>query len=216
MIDHHQADETLPEVLALVNPNRLDDISGLGYLCAAGVVFMVIVALNRALRAAGFWTSSRPEPDLMALCDLVALGTVADVVPLKGLNRAFVTRGLAVMKRRDRPGLRALMDVARLNGPPTPYHLGFMLGPRINAGGRIGDAALGARLLTLTDDAEASRIAQELDRLNKERQVVEEASLEEAMNEALVALGPLEDAATVLVCAGRNWHPGIVASLPHA
>ena len=210
VIDHHQADETLPEVLALVNPNRLDDISGLGYLCAAGVVFMVIVALNRALRAGGFWTASRPEPDLMALCDLVALGTVADVVPLKGLNRAFVTRGLAVMKRRERPGLRALMDVARLNGPPTPYHLGFMLGPRINAGGRIGDAALGARLLTMSDEDEAVRIAQDLDRLNKERQVVEEASLTEAMNEALAALGPQEDAANVLVCAGRNWHPGIV------
>ncbi len=209
VIDHHQADETLPEVTALVNPNRRDDISQLGHLAACGVTFMVLVALNRALRQGGFFASGH-EPDLMALLDLVALGTVADVVPLKGLNRAFVTRGLAVMKRRERVGLRALMDVARLNGPPSPYHLGFLIGPRINAGGRIGDAALGARLLTLDDEGEAMGIAAQLDRLNQERQVVEQDSLREAEAEAFAALGPEEDGASVLVCAADNWHPGVV------
>ncbi len=208
--DHHQADERLPEVAALVNPNRLDDLSGLGHLCAAGVTFMMVVALNRALRDRGFWTSGRPEPDLMRLLDLVALGTIADVVPLKGLNRAFVTRGLAVMRKRDNVGLRALMDVAKLDGPPTPYHLGFLIGPRINAGGRIGDAGLGARLLVTDDALEAQRIATELDRLNRERQVVELGTVAEAEAEALAALGPMEEGTAVIVTAGNGWHAGVV------
>jgi len=208
--DHHQADETLPAVEAVVNPNRQDDLSGLGQLCAAGVTFMLVVALNRHLRGKGHWTTARPEPDLMGLLDLVALGTVADVVPLTGLNRAFVTRGLVMMRRRENAGLRALMDVARLDGPPTPYHLGFLLGPRINAGGRIGDAALGLRLLMTEDTLEAGRIAAELDRLNRERQVVEIGTLEEAEAEALASLGPLEEGASVVVTAGNGWHPGVV------
>jgi single-stranded-DNA-specific exonuclease len=208
--DHHQADERLPAVEAVVNPNRLDDLSGLGHLCAAGVTFMLVVALNRHLRGLGFWTHARPEPDLMRLLDLVALGTVADVVPLKGLNRAFVARGLGVMRRRENVGLRALMDAARLDGPPTPYHLGFLLGPRINAGGRIGDAGLGARLLITDDTLEAGRIAAELDRLNRERQVVEQGTVAEAEAEALAALGPLEEGASVVVTAGNGWHPGVV------
>lgn len=208
--DHHQADVTLPKVEALVNPNRQDDLSGLGHLCAAGVTFMVIVALNRHLRGLGHWTAARPEPDLMRLTDLVALGTVADVVPLKGLNRAFVARGLAVMRRRENVGLRALMDAARLDGPPTPYHLGFLLAPRINAGGRIGDAGLGARLLMTQDTIEAGQIAAELDRLNRERQVVEQGTLAAAEAEALAALGPLEEGASVVVTAGDGWHPGVV------
>jgi single-stranded-DNA-specific exonuclease len=210
--DHHQADETLPAVEALVNPNRLDDLSGLGHLCAAGVTFMLVVALNRRLRARGFWTTARPEPDLMRLLDLVALGTVADVVPLKGLNRAFVARGLGVMRRRENIGLRALMDAARLDGPPTPYHLGFLIGPRINAGGRIGDAGLGTRLLVTDDTGEAVRIAGELDRLNRERQVVEQGTVAEAEAEALAALGPLEEGASVVVTARDGWHPGVVGS----
>ncbi|KAF0120936.1 MAG: single-stranded-DNA-specific exonuclease [Xanthobacteraceae bacterium] len=193
-----------------MNPNRQDDLSGLGQLCAAGVTFMLVVALNRHLRGKGHWTTARPEPDLMGLLDLVALGTVADVVPLTGLNRAFVTRGLAVMRRRENAGLRALMDVARLDGPPTPYHLGFLLGPRINAGGRIGDAALGLRLLMTEDTLEAGRLAAELDRLNRERQVVETGTLEEAEAEALASLGPLEEGAAVVVTAGNGWHPGVV------
>ncbi|QCI68552.1 single-stranded-DNA-specific exonuclease RecJ [Phreatobacter stygius] len=208
--DHHQADETLPAVAALVNPNRLDDLSGLGHLCAAGVTFMMVVALNRALRQRGFWTTGRPEPDLMRLTDLVALGTIADVVPLKGLNRAFVARGLAVMRKRDNVGLRALMDVAKLDGPPTPYHLGFLIGPRINAGGRIGDAGLGARLLVTDDALEAQRIAAELDRLNRERQVVELGTVAEAEAEALAALGPMEEGTAVIVTAGNGWHAGVV------
>ncbi|MEA2997951.1 MAG: single-stranded-DNA-specific exonuclease, partial [Alphaproteobacteria bacterium] len=134
VIDHHQADEQLPPAVAVVNPNRLDDVSRLGHLAAAGVTFLVLVAINRELRLRRFWTEARPEPDLLDLTDLAALGTVADVVPLKGLNRAFVAKGLIVMRRREHAGLTALMDVARLSGPPEPWHLGFMLGPRINAG----------------------------------------------------------------------------------
>jgi single-stranded-DNA-specific exonuclease len=173
VLDHHQAPEQLPEAYAIVNPNRLDDLSGLGHLCAAGVVFMTLVAVNRILRARGFWEKRGGEPDLMAMLDLVALGTVADVVPLVGLNRAFVRQGIAVMRRRDRLGLRALADSARLDGPIAPYHLGFLFGPRINAGGRIGDAALGARLLLTGDENEAAKIATELERLNRERQEIE-------------------------------------------
>jgi len=209
VLDHHQAPEELPPAVAVVNPNRQDDLSGLGPLCAAGVVFMTLVALNRALRASGFWSPTRPAPDLMALIDLVALATVADVVPLKGLNRAFVLRGLDVMRHRGRPGLRALFDVARTNGPPRSQALGFMIGPRINAGGRIGDAALGARLLLETDDIEADRIAAELDRLNKERQAIEAEAVAEAEAEAQAALGSREDAA-VIVTAMEGWHPGVV------
>src|SRR5207248_5753217 len=127
VIDHHQADERLPPALAIVNPNRLDDVSELGHLAAVGLVFMSVVALNRELRARGFWTTSRGEPDLLGFLDLVALGTVADVVPLKGLNRAFVVKGLIALRRRENVGLTALMDVGRLGGPPEPWHLGFLL-----------------------------------------------------------------------------------------
>ncbi len=210
VLDHHQAPETLPEADALVNPNRLDDLSGLGHLCAAGVVFLTLVALNRVLRAAGHWTGARPEPDLLGALDLVALATVADVVPLIGLNRAFVRQGIAVMRRRGRPGLRYLGDVAGLNGPVEPYHLGFLLGPRINAGGRIGDAGLGARLLLTGDDLEAEKIAGDLDRLNRERQSIELAMVAEAEAEALAMVGLDESQGSVLVLASQGWHPGIV------
>ena len=172
VLDHHQADEKLPDAI-VVNPNRLDDLSGLGHLAAVGLVFMAVVAINRVLRTRGFWTEARPEPDLLGWLDIVALGTVADVVPLKGLNRAFVAKGLIAMRRRDNVGLTALMDVARLSGPPEPFHLGFLLGPRINAGGRIGRADLGAQLLRTDDPVEAGRIAAELDRLNRERRAME-------------------------------------------
>ena len=208
VIDHHQAPEQLPDAI-VVNPNRLDDLSGLGQLCAAGVAFMLLVALKRVLRDRGFWTRTRLEPDLLMGLDLVALATVADVAPLTGLNRAFVTKGLAVMRARGRAGLRALFDCAGMDGPPRPYHLGFVIGPRINAGGRIGDAALGAKLLTLTDEAEARRIAEELDRLNRERQVLEAATLEAAEAEALGLLG-LEEKGAAIVTASAGWHPGIV------
>jgi single-stranded-DNA-specific exonuclease len=209
VIDHHQADEQLPAAVAVVNPNRLDDISGLGSLAAVGVTFLVLVALNRELRLRGYWNVGRPEPDLLDLTHLAALGTVADVVPLKGLNRAFVAKGLIAMRRREHAGLTALMDVARLSGPPEPWHLGFMLGPRINAGGRIGRADLGAQLLMLEDPIEAARIATELDRLNRERQTIEQATLAEAEAEAMAALG-IEEKGAVVVTAAAGWHPGVV------
>jgi single-stranded-DNA-specific exonuclease len=209
IIDHHQADENLPPAVAVVNPNRLDDLSGLGYLAAVGLVFLVVVAINRELRRRGFWSAARPEPDLLALLDLVALGTVADVVALKGLNRAFVAKGLIAMRRRERVGLTALMDVSRLSGPPDPWHLGFMLGPRINAGGRIGRADLGAELLLCTDQTAAAALAAQLDRLNRERQAIELAAVAEAEAEATAALG-IEEKGAVLVTGSPRWHPGVV------
>jgi single-stranded-DNA-specific exonuclease len=209
VIDHHQADEELPNALAVVNPNRLDDLSRLGHLAAVGLVFMTIVALNRELRRREFWTPERLEPDLLRFLDLVALGTVADVVPLKGLNRAFVAKGLLALRRRETPGLTALMDVARLGGPPQSWHLGFLLGPRINAGGRIGRATLGVDLLMQDDPAECVRLAGELDRLNRERQAIELATLAEAEAEAMAALGA-EEKGAVVVTAAEGWHPGVV------
>jgi len=209
VIDHHQADEELPPALAIVNPNRRDDLSGLGYLAAAGLTFMTIVAVNRALRRRGFWNADRPEPDLLAYLDDVALGTVADVVPLIGLNRALVAKGLIALRRRERAGHVSLMDVARLSAPPEAWHLGFLLGPRINAGGRIGRADLGVRLLLEEDPIEAAKIAAELDRLNRERQTIEQETLAQAEAEANAALG-IEEKGAVVVTAAESWHPGIV------
>jgi single-stranded-DNA-specific exonuclease len=209
VIDHHQCGDELPVVDALVNPNRLDDLSGLGHLAAVGLVFITLVAVNRELRGRGFWTAEMPEPDLLSVLHHVALGTVADVAPLLGLNRAFVAKGLIAMRRRDHVGHTALMDVSRLNGPPEAWHLGFMLGPRINAGGRIGRADLGVRLLLEGDVSEAARIAAELDRLNTERRVIEQMAEAQAEAEALASLG-LEDKGAVVVTASEGWHPGVV------
>jgi single-stranded-DNA-specific exonuclease len=203
VIDHHQADEHLPAAL-VVNPNRLDDLSRLGHLAAVGLTFLTVVATNRVLRARGFWNAPPGEPDLLSLLDLVALGTVADVAPLEGLNRAFVVKGLLAMRRRERPGLTALMDIARLAGPPEPWHLGFLLGPRINAGGRIGRADLGARLLLEPDGARAAAIAAELDRLNRERQTIEQSTVAEAQQ-----LAEVQDAA-LIVTAAPGWHLGVL------
>jgi single-stranded-DNA-specific exonuclease len=208
VLDHHQAPEVLPEAL-VVNPNRLDDLSGQGGLCAAGVVFLALAGLSRTLRARGWWGDDRPAPDLLAALDLVALATVADVAPLVRLNRALVAKGLSVMAARSRPGLAALMDAARLDRAPRARDLGFALGPRINAGGRIGDAGLGARLLTLADGAEAHRIAAALDRLNSERQLVERATLEQAIAQAEAQLAR-SNRLSCLVLEGANWHPGVV------
>jgi single-stranded-DNA-specific exonuclease len=208
VIDHHQADERLPDVTALVNPNRQDDISGQGMLCAAGVVFLVLVATTRELRRRGHYSGAR-EPDLLALLDMVALATVADVVPLVGLNRAYVKKGLAVMRARENVGLTALSDAAGLSVAPTPYHLGFILGPRINAGGRIGNAALGATLLSSSDPTEAQRIAETLHRLNKERKDIETAVLEEAMAIADRQVTDNPDRA-ILVVGSDAWHKGVV------
>lgn len=208
VLDHHQAPERLPEALALVNPNRQDDLSGLGHLCAAGVVFLAVVALNRALRRRNFF-GQRAEPDLMASLDLVALATVADVVPLVGLNRAFVRQGLTIMRGRRRQGLAALLDTAGLSGAPESWHLGYLVGPRINAGGRIGDAALGSRLLLSEDPVHAGQLATELDRLNRERQTIEAMAVEEAEAQALVLLDRLPDL-PVIITASAEWHPGVV------
>lgn len=205
VVDHHLSDHDLPLATALVNPNRPDDISGLGYLCAAGVTFMVLVAVNRILRNRG----DTGLPDLLGLLDLVALATVCDVVPLTGLNRAFVVRGLEVARRGDKPGLAALVLAARVGGPLNPYHLGFLIGPRINAGGRIGDAALGTRLLALDDEHQAMVIAAQLDELNSERQRIEVEAVEQACAAAEAEIGGGEGP-PVLVLASADWHPGIV------
>src|SRR6202167_3481044 len=206
VIDHHQADEVLPPAVAIVNPNRRDDLSGLGHLAAVGLTFMTVVAVNRVLRSRGFWTTERPEADLLLFLDDVALGTVADVVPLIGLNRAFVAKGLIALRRRERVGHVSLMDVARLSGPPEAWHLGFLLGPRINAGGRIGRADLGVKLLLEDDPDKAAQIAAELDRLNRERQTIELDTLAQAEAEAMAALGSEENGAVGVTAAG-GWHP---------
>lgn len=207
VIDHHQMGPDLPPCVALVNPNRQDDLSGQGHLCAAGVVFMVLVATARLLRERG-------EPraasfDLLRHLDLVALATVCDVVPLKGLNRAYVVKGLLAARHMGNAGLAALFRKTGLGGPVTPYHLGFLIGARINAGGRIGDAALGSRLLTLDDAPEADAIAARLDDLNRERQAMEADMLAEAEAEVVAEYGDGENA-SVIVTASNTWHPGIV------
>lgn len=209
VVDHHQADERLPDVAALINPNRQDDVSGLGHLCAAGVVFMLIVATARELRRRGHYRDGAMPPDLLQLLDLVALATICDVVPLAGLNRAYAAKGLQVMRQRRNIGLRALADAAALNTPPTAYHLGFVLGPRINAGGRIGDAALGARLLAIDDEMEAARIAVLLDKLNRERKAIEQQMLEEAMATADAQLDA-DASLPMLFVASDTFHKGVV------
>jgi len=208
VLDHHQMGTEQPKCVALVNPNRQDDLSGLGYLCAAGVVFMTLVAVQRALRQRG----QEVGANLLDMLDIVALATVCDVVPLRGLNRAFVVKGMQVMRAQKNIGLTALAKVARLDGPITPYHLGFMLGPRINAGGRIGDAALGSKLLANQSEEEAAAIALKLDDLNKERQAAEAIMLEEAISEGDAEMGK-GDGPSVLITARKGWHPGIVGLL---
>ncbi|MCX5479869.1 single-stranded-DNA-specific exonuclease RecJ [Kaistia geumhonensis] len=209
VLDHHQMGAELPPAVAVVNPNRQDDLSGLGYLAAVGVTFLAIVAVNRELRRRGWYAGARTEPDLLQWLDLVALGTVCDVVPLVGLNRAFVVKGLIALRRGANSGIAALGRLARIDAPLSPYHLGFLIGPRINAGGRIGDAALGARLLSLDEAAQTEVIAAELDELNRQRQAVEAAMLEQALAEADAEIGGGEGPA-VIVTADPQWHPGIV------
>lgn len=201
ILDHHLGGETLPAALAVVNPNRQDETGDLAHLCAAAVVFLMLVEAGRQLREVG-----HKAPDLMGMLDLVALATIADVAPLIGVNRAFVRQGLKVMARRDRTGLVALADVARMDAKPTAYHLGFLLGPRINAGGRIGKADLGARLLACDNPAEARAMAERLDQLNSERREVEASVRAAAMAQA-------EERgldAPLVWAAGEGWHPGVV------
>ena len=209
VVDHHVAEARLPRACAVIDPNRLDDESPHRQLAAVGVAFLLVVGLNRHLREAG-WYRERAEPDLLQWLDLVALGTVCDVVPLTGVNRAFVRQGLAVMRQRRNVGLRALGDVAGLEEPPGVYHLGFILGPRVNAGGRVGEASLGARLLTTEDDDKAREIARHLDALNRERQAIEQAVLEDAI-EQVESAGAGEHAAAPLVLAhDERWHAGVI------
>ncbi len=201
VLDHHLGGETLPDCVAVVNPNRQDETGELAHLCAAGVVFLMLVEANRQMRDAG-----TPGPNLMAMLDLVALGTVADVAPLIGVNRALVRQGLKVMARRDRTGVVALSDVSRMDAAPNTYHLGFLLGPRVNAGGRIGQADLGARLLSTDNEQEARAIAARLDELNTERRDIEAAVRAAAMAQA-------EERgfdAPLVWAAGEGWHPGVV------
>ncbi|WP_282168611.1 single-stranded-DNA-specific exonuclease RecJ [Ruegeria atlantica] len=201
VLDHHLGGETLPDCVAVVNPNRQDESGDLGYFCAAGVVFLMLIEAGRQLREAEV-----KGPDLIGLLDLVALATVADVAPLIDANRALVRQGLKVMAQRQRPGLVALSDVARMDSAPTSYHLGFLLGPRVNAGGRIGQADLGARLLSTDSMTEAEALSQRLDELNTERRDIENAvraaALEQAEKRGLEA--PL------VWAAGEGWHPGVV------
>lgn len=201
VFDHHLGGETLPPAHAVVNPNRQDEDGALGHLCAAGVVFLALVEARRQLRS-----HDQAGPDLMSFLDLVALATVADVAPLIGVNRAFVRQGLTIMARRERPGLVALCDCARMDTAPMAYHLGFVLGPRVNAGGRVGQADLGARLLATPDMAEAQALAERLESFNTERREIE-ASVRAA------ALAQAEERgfdAPLVWAAGEGWHPGVV------
>ena len=207
VVDHHKCVADLPRALAMVNPNRLDesdDAAAHGHLAAVGVAFVLAVAVVRTLRTRGFF-ETRAEPDLFSLLDLVALGTVADVAQIKGLNRAFVAQGLKVMARRGNVGLAALIDASRLNRPPKCSDCGFALGPRINAGGRVGEASLGVRLLTTEDAAEAAELAARLSNLNEERRAIE-AAVQEAAEEQLAS----QHNRSVVVVAGRGWHPGVI------
>ncbi|MBU0582865.1 MAG: single-stranded-DNA-specific exonuclease RecJ [Alphaproteobacteria bacterium] len=209
VLDHHQVGGPLPSAVAVVNPNRDDDLSGQGHLCAAGVVFLALVQTARVLRI------ERPDaeqPDLLSMLDLVALATVCDVVSLTGVNRAFVVKGLLAARQQNNAGLNALARVARIGEPVGTFHLSFLIGPRINAGGRIGDAALGSRLLATDDPVEATTIAETLDRLNQERQAMEQGMLAEARAEADAELvgGP---GPAIILTASPNWHPGIVGLL---
>jgi single-stranded-DNA-specific exonuclease len=207
VLDHHVAEPRLPPAAAVINPNRLDERPGYGQLAAVGVSFLFAVGVNRALRQGGWYGPARPEPDLRQWLDLVALGTVCDVVPLTGLNRALVAQGLKVLARRGNVGLAMLADVAGLKEAPGTYHLGFVLGPRINAGGRVGAADLGARLLTSEDAGEAGSLARQLDALNDERRAVEQAVLEAAVAQVETAARP---ARAVVMASAEGWHAGVI------
>ncbi len=205
VIDHHQSADTLPPAVAIVNPNRLDESSEHRYLAAVGMAFLVAVAVQSVLRERGFF-EGKPKPDLLSLLDIVALGTVCDVVPLVGANRAFVSQGLKVMHARRNVGLAALADVAGVNETPSAYHLGFVLGPRINAGGRVGQANLGSELLATDDPEYAAHIAEKLNHFNHERKAIETLVQDEAMAQAENA--PQD--APLLFAAGKGWHPGVI------
>ena len=201
ILDHHLGGETLPNAYAVVNPNRQDEKGDLYYLCAAGVVFLTLVAANSIRR-----NNNKSTPDLLNMLDLVALGTVADVAPLIGFNRALVRQGLKVMAKRERIGITALSDIAKMNNAPSPYHLGYLLGPRINAGGRVGKADLGIRLLTCKNYDEANSIADKLNQLNDERRSIEAT----VQLQALEQVEKMDSNSALAWAAGEGWHPGVV------
>ena len=206
VLDHHQSEVNLPRAFSVINPNRLDDQSNLQYLCAAGVTFMFLVSMNRILRIKKIFEKINiNEPDLISYLDLVSLGTVCDVVPLIGLNRALVRQGLKILKSKKNLGLKTLLDICKIDSNPSIYHLGYMLGPRINAGGRVGKCSHGANLLLDTDPKSAFRLASELDQYNKERQLLEKDLLQKILNEKKdYTKDP------VLVLSGVNWHEGVI------
>jgi single-stranded-DNA-specific exonuclease len=206
VVDHHEAEPSLPEALAVVNPNRFDEDSPHGQLAAVGVAFLLIVAINKRLREAG-WYQTHPAPDLMQWLDIVALGTVCDVVPLVGVNRALVSQGLKVMAKRANPGIAALADISGVKERLEAFHLGYMLGPRVNAGGRVGQADLGVRLLSTDDPQEAAILAAQLDGYNKERQEIEAGVLRAAIGQVE---GLAADARPLVIAAGEDWHAGVI------
>jgi single-stranded-DNA-specific exonuclease len=213
VVDHHVAEAGLPDAIAVINPNRLDEESEHGQLAAVGVSFLLAVALNRALRDDGFFkeNTSIKEPNLLDWLDIVALGTVADMVSLTGVNRALVVQGLKVMAKRQNAGLTALADVSRMDEAPSTYHLGFLMGPRVNAGGRVGESYLGAQLLSTDSAEEAFNIAQKLDVYNQERREIEEVVLQEALAMAEAkADKKSNEAGSVVFIAGHDWHPGVI------
>lgn len=207
--DHHQTGGGLPTCFALINPRRADDTSGLGYLAAVGVTFLLVVAVNRCLRRRGYF-DTHDEPDVMQLLDMVALGTVCDVVPLQGVNRALVRQGLAVAAHTDNMGIQALSRVSRAEGPLGTYELGFQLGPRLNAGGRVGEASLGVRLLSTQSSEEATGFASRLNDLNTERRAIEAQVLADAMHEAEAKIAAHNAAPPFFLCARVGWHPGVI------
>jgi len=211
VIDHHQAELQLPAAVAVVNPNRIDEAEGYGQLAAVGVTFLFIVGINRALRKAGWYQAQGlEEPDLMSLLDLVALGTICDVVPLVGVNRALVAQGLKVMAGRANVGIRALGDVAGIREEPGTYHAGFLIGPRVNAGGRVGRAEAGSRILSTDDAHEAEQLAHELHGYNAERQAIEHMVLEQAMAQVAARIGPAGAPPPVIIASGKGWHSGVI------
>lgn len=209
IVDHHQAAVELPQAFAVINPNRQDDTSGLGHLCAAGVVLLLLAATNRALREARYFNAAVEEPNLLRWLELVALATVCDVVPLKGLNRAYVAQGLKVMARRENAGIAALADVAGLRRRPDAHAVGYLIGPRLNAAGRIGHARDALELLLCDDRNLALRLARALDDMNRKRQALEMRAVEDAKSQAEASLGTSGTAA-VIVVASEAWHPGVV------
>ncbi len=206
VLDHHQSEIKLPKAYSIVNPNRLDDKSDLNYLCAAGVSFMFLISINSQLRSIKWFDENfKKEPNLLNYLDLVSLGTVCDVVPLVGLNRAIVKQGLKVLKTKNNLGLKTLMDVCKVESNLSIYHLGYVLGPRINAGGRVGKCSHGANLLLNSNSKDVFKIAIELNEYNKERQLLEKDLLEKILEEGLVNVKE-----PVLVLEGKNWHEGVI------